>query len=74
MGELRKQTELIEYNINSRAIDIVEDLLNKNPDIIGFGIYIWNTEQTTQVIKLIKKIRPEIKIILGGPEVSYEYE
>jgi len=74
MGELRSQTELVEYNINSRAIDIVEDLLNKNPDIIGFGIYIWNTEQTTQVIKLIKEIKPEIKIILGGPEVSYEYE
>ena len=74
MGKLRPQTELIEYNINSRVIDIAEDLINKNPDIIGFGIYIWNTEQTTQLIKLIKKIKPEIKIILGGPEVSYEYE
>jgi len=74
MGKLRSQTELVEYNISSRAIDIAEDLLNKNPDIIGFGIYIWNTEQTTKVIKLIKKIRPEIKIILGGPEVSYEYK
>jgi len=74
MGELRKHTELIEYNISSRAIDIAEDLLNKNPDIIGFGIYIWNVEQTTQVVKLIKQIKPEITIILGGPEVSYEYE
>jgi radical SAM superfamily enzyme YgiQ (UPF0313 family) len=74
MGKLRSQTELVEYNINGRAIDIVEDLLNKSPDIIGFGIYIWNTEQTTQVIKLLKEIKPEIKIVLGGPEVSYEYE
>jgi hypothetical protein len=40
--------------------------------IIGFGVYIWNVEETTEVITAIKKIRPEIKIILGGPEVSYE--
>jgi len=42
--------------------------------IIGFGIYIWNVAQTTEVISAIKRVRPEIKIILGGPEVSYETE
>ena len=51
MGELREQTKLIEYNISTRPIDIVEDLLNNAPDIIGVGVYIWNAEQTTQVIK-----------------------
>lgn len=74
MGPLRQQTQLIEYNINQRVIDIAEDLLNHNPDIIGFGIYIWNIEETTQLVKIIKQINPEIKIILGGPEVSYEYD
>jgi len=42
--------------------------------IIGFGIYIWNVAETTEVIAAIKRVRPEIKIILGGPEVSYETE
>jgi len=49
-------------------------LLAQNPKIIGFGIYIWNVEETTEVVTAIKRIRPEIKIILGGPEVSYETE
>ena len=49
-------------------------LLAHNPKIIGFGIYIWNVEPTTEVIAAIKRVRPEIKIILGGPEVSYETE
>jgi radical SAM superfamily enzyme YgiQ (UPF0313 family) len=40
--------------------------------IIGFGIYIWNVVPTTEVVALIRRIRPKIKIILGGPEVSYE--
>ena len=74
MGDLQNDTQLIEYNINTRPIDIVESLLEQEPKIIGFGVYIWNTEATTQIVKLIKKIKPEICIILGGPEVSYEFE
>lgn len=74
MEELRPHTQIIEYNINSRALDIAEDLLSHQPDIIGFGVYIWNTEQILQIIKLIKTINPEIIIIIGGPEASYEHD
>jgi len=74
MNDLKNDTQLIEFNINTRPIDIVESLLEQDPKIIGFGVYIWNIETTTQVVKLIKKIKPEICIILGGPEVSYEFE
>ena len=74
MAELQSQTQLIEFTINNRAIDIVEKLLDQQPKIIGFGIYIWNVTQTTQVIELLKTVAPEIKIIIGGPEVTYEYE
>jgi hypothetical protein len=42
------------------------------PKIIGFGVYIWNTVQTCALVKLLKTQRPDIKIILGGPEVSHE--
>lgn len=72
MGNLRAQTQLIEFIINSRPIDIVETLLQNKPEIIGLGVYIWNAEETLQVVKLLKKISPETIIILGGPEVTYE--
>ena len=74
MGELRKQTQLIEFIINSRPIDIVESLLQHKPKIIGLGVYIWNAEETLQVVKLLKRVSPETIIILGGPEVTYEVE
>lgn len=72
MGTLRQQTQLVEFIINSRPIDIVESLLRDNPKIIGLGVYIWNAGETLQVVKLLKKISPDTIIILGGPEVTYE--
>ena len=74
MGDLYERTTIVEYNINIRAIDITEKLLSRKPSIIGFSVYIWNIEQTTAIINLIKALSPETCIIIGGPEVSYEYK
>lgn len=43
-------------------------------DIVAFSCYIWNISQTLDVAKRIKAFNPSTKIVLGGPEVSYEYE
>ncbi|MBS8263214.1 DUF4080 domain-containing protein [Mesobacillus boroniphilus] len=66
--------KLVEYTIKDPAINIVSDLVQKQPDVIGFSCYIWNIEETIKVIKMIKKINPEIKIIVGGPEVTYDVQ
>jgi len=74
LGELQPRTVIAEFDINLRPLDIAEALLARSPRIIGFGIYIWNVAETIEVITAIKRLRPDIKIILGGPEVSYETE
>ena len=74
MGELRAQTQLQEFVIGARASDVVERLLAHNPRIVGFGVYIWNVEETTRVVALLKRVAPEVVVVLGGPEVSYEPE
>jgi radical SAM superfamily enzyme YgiQ (UPF0313 family) len=43
-------------------------------EILAFSCYIWNITQTIAVVKKIKAINPTIKILLGGPEVSYEWD
>jgi len=40
--------------------------------IVGFGVYIWNVTQTLEVIRLLKAARPDVTVVLGGPEVSHE--
>ncbi len=74
LGELQPRAVIAEFDINQRPLDIAEALLAREPKIIGLGVYIWNVAETAEVIATIKRVRPEIKIILGGPEVSYETE
>ena len=74
LGELQPRAVITEFDINQRPLDIAEKLIALNPKILGVGVYIWNVAETTEVIAIIKRVRPEITIILGGPEVSYETE
>ena len=74
MGELAPITQIQEFVIGVRAADIVEKILAHQPTIIGFGVYIWNVDEITHVVALLKRVAPEVIIVLGGPEVSYEPE
>src|SRR4030095_2500554 len=72
LGELQPGATIAEFDINQRPLEVVESLLALNPKLIGFGVYIWNATQTTEIVALLKKIRPELIVVLGGPEVSFE--
>ncbi len=74
LGELRERAVIAEFDINQRPLEIVERLLAQQPQIIGLGVYIWNVTQTTEIVALLKRLRPDVRIVLGGPEVSYECE
>ncbi len=72
MGELRGETELLEREITTPRLEVVAEILARSPRIVGFGVYIWNVVETTAVVQELKALRPEIIVVLGGPEVSYE--
>ncbi len=71
LGDLQQQAQICEFTIHERAMDIVEKLLQKEPKIIGFSVYIWNVAETGVCINLLKQLAPQIKIVVGGPEVSH---
>jgi len=74
LGALQSRARLMEFDINQRPADIAEALLAQSPRIVGLGVYIWNVAPATEVVALLKRVRPELIVILGGPEVSYEVE
>src|SRR4051812_10310852 len=72
LAELQPRAALLEFDINQRPLDIAESLLSQNPKIIGLGVYIWNTHQSTQLVSTLNRLRPDVTVVVGGPEVSYE--
>lgn len=72
MQELQADTTILEFSINDAMQSVAEKLLHDSPDIIGLGVYIWNVTLIQELIHIIKKVSPNITIVLGGPEVSYE--
>ena len=72
MGQLQAQTQLVEFVIGGKTADMAERLLAHSPKIIGFGVYIWNVEETTRLVAMLKRVAPQVVIVLGGPEVSHE--
>ncbi|NQW44559.1 MAG: B12-binding domain-containing radical SAM protein [Deltaproteobacteria bacterium] len=74
MGELQAHTELVEYTIAQKSHDLAEDILSRKPKILGLGVYIWNIRETYELVSILKRVQPNLVIVLGGPEVSYETE
>jgi len=66
--------ELKEYTINMHNEDILVDIYKGNYDLIVFSTYIWNYSEIENLTRALKKVSPNTKILLGGPEVSYASE
>lgn len=64
--------EIREYTINQHVDDIVRDIMKDDYDVITFSCYIWNYEMTLKIAEDIKIIKPEVILVFGGPEVSYQ--
>jgi radical SAM superfamily enzyme YgiQ (UPF0313 family) len=74
LGELQPRAKILEFDINQRVVDVAERILREEPKILGLGVYIWNVAPCTQLVAALKRLRPELVIVIGGPEVSHEVE
>ena len=74
LGDLEPRAKLLEVTINERAIDIAEKILVEEPRIVGIGVYIWNVSLVLDLVSLLRRVQPDLCMVLGGPEVSHELE
>ena len=63
-----------EFVINQPVWKIASEIQKLKPDVLGIGIYIWNRSQSFELIERLQKQNPNLKIVMGGPEVSFETE
>ncbi|MBN1268329.1 MAG: DUF4080 domain-containing protein [Kiritimatiellae bacterium] len=70
LGEKRPLARLLEFDIKRAPSDVVKSILAEDPRIVGLGVYVWNAAPMREVVAQLKQQRPEVKIILGGPEMN----
>lgn len=68
------ESDILELTINNYVPDILSEIYEHRPDIIGIACYIWNIELVKKLLPLLRRVLPHSVIICGGPEVSYETE
>ena len=66
------QIDLGEYTINHQMDQILQDIYRRKPDVVGFSCYIWNIVYVKDLIHDLKKVLPQVRIWMGGPEASYD--
>ena len=74
LGALRERACILEFDIGQRPLDVLEVVLAQEPRVVGLGVYIWNAEQALRLVADLKRVRPDVLVVLGGPEVSHEVE
>ncbi|WP_427338446.1 B12-binding domain-containing radical SAM protein [Caloranaerobacter sp. DY30410] len=70
--DLFNNIKLMEFTINQNSEYITGEIFKHAPDVLAFSCYIWNIEKTLEICERLKIVRPQTKIILGGPEVSFD--
>lgn len=61
-----------EYTIKESVSVVADNILEGGYDVVGISVSIWNVKQSRELAKILKEQNPDIIIITGGPEVSYE--
>lgn len=61
-----------EFTINDNLDKVTAVIYKSGADVVAFSCYIWNITFILEIADRLKKIKPDLKIILGGPEVSFE--
>jgi radical SAM superfamily enzyme YgiQ (UPF0313 family) len=75
LGELEARSAILELVIAASSgmstETMLEKILARTPRIVGLGVYIWNIDETTRLVAQLKRVAPNITVVVGGPEVSF---
>ena len=61
-----------EFTMHEPRESVLAMLLEEGPDVIAFSVYLWNRRETLDLVDALSVARPGLRIILGGPEISYD--
>ena len=67
-------TVVLDHSVNEKRDAVLKSIVDEAPDVLGLSVYIWNLSYLKALLPLLHKALPHCRIVLGGPEVSYNQE
>jgi len=67
-------TTICDLNINDTQEDLLSRVMGTEPDVLGISMYIWNRECALRLIRRVKALKPEVVVIVGGPEATFSVD
>ncbi len=74
LGPWREHCRIVELDPRASPAAAAHTILDGAPRIVGLGVYIWNVMGLTEVARRLKEERPNLVLVLGGPEISHEWD
>lgn len=71
-GDQFGEIKVAEFTINHNLDAVLASVYSEQPDIVAFSCYIWNITDVLKIAQDLKKVLPKVRIVLGGPEVSFD--
>ena len=62
---------IINEDVRSNLSNILHQILEENPKVLGIGVYVWNVQAAKEMITGLRSLGYSGKIVLGGPEITY---
>lgn len=66
------EIEILPSSLSNRLSDrgMAVEILDRDPWLVGWTCYLWNVERSLDITRLVKQARPEVRILVGGPEIT----
>lgn len=71
LREAQLSCEIVEGTLQDRTLTLLTRLYEANADLYAFSCYIWNVDEMLEIASSLRALRPNARIVLGGPEVSF---
>lgn len=68
--ERRERCELVEFTIQNDVSEAAYALLSRHPKLVGISVYLWGVSFARQLVEIIRRVRPSVCVVIGGPEVQ----
>ncbi len=72
LGPLQARTRLFEYDLGVTPLQLVADVLACRPRVVGFSVYLWNVRLFQDAARILRRVAPAVRVVVGGPEITPE--